>query len=205
MSTVISKVKQKLKQVKFRHLKKYLSANLKEDPRNCTHNEIQTSEKGEVGVCGYEGAKTQGMICDINYDSDRAKTCGLFCPKKDKSSLKKEFFEFVDQSPRAILAQEFSDITALMWVLETIGDDLKDTDLKDHYEHIEDILEENKELTGRVEYLQSKLKTERDFKVDLQSQIFQLSKQLSEENKPATLSPPKKGLWGRLIGWWKNG
>lgn len=153
MASAISKVKQKLKQVKFRHLKSYLKENLKADPRNCTHNVVTKASSGVVSVCDYEGSDTYGKVCDMNFNMNRALECGLFCPKKDKEQLKSEFYSFVDQSSVGELAREFPDITALMWVLDTLGADDTDTELKEHYEKIESLTSQNHSLSQALEDL----------------------------------------------------
>lgn len=168
MASTISKVKQKLKQVKFRHLKAYLSDNLKADPRNCTHNEIRKSKNGVVHTCGYEGSSTYGKICDVSFDKNRAKECGLFCPKKNKEELKAEFYSFIDNSSIGEIAKEFPDVTALMWVLDTLGADESDTELKEHYERIEQLTVENHELANSLQDMKniSTLQTEEITRLD---------------------------------------
>ena len=158
MSSIISKVKQKLKQVKFRHLKEYLSENLKEDPRNCAHNEITTSPTGEVGTCAYDGSSFFGNICDVSFNKDMSRDCGLFCPTKSKELLKKEFFEFIDNSSLGEVAKEFPDVTALIWVLTTLGADGSDIELEEHYEKIEQATVANHNLSSVVQDLKNMLK-----------------------------------------------
>ena len=182
MASAISKVKQKLKQVKFRHLKTYLSENLKADPRNCTHNEITTSDKGEVGVCAYEGSKLYGSVCDVFFGRDRSKDCGLFCPKRSKEELKKEFYEFIDNSEIGLVAKEFPDVTALIWVLNTLGADDSDTDLEEHYERIEKLTVENHHLITVVEDLKKMVLLHTSEIQDSDSEKKYLLMQLREKN-----------------------
>lgn len=172
MASAISRVKQKLKQVKFRHLKAYLSDNLKADPRNCIHNEIRKSISDVVHTCGYEGSETFGKICDVAFGKDLSSDCGLFCPKKSKEDLKSEFYTFIDSSSIGEVAKEFPDVTALMWVLDTLGADETDTELKDHYERIEKLTVENHHLTETVQ----------DLKNILQLQTTEIAKLESEKN-----------------------
>lgn len=201
MSSAISKVKQKLKQVKFRHLKAYLKENLKADPRNCTHNEITISPKGEVCVCGYEGSDTYGKICDVNFSQNRAINCSLFCPKRNKEQLKSEFYSFIDNSTVGELAKEFPDVTALMWVLDTLGADDTDTELKEHYEKIESLTVAKTNLITTVEDLKrmvslqtneiNKLESEKDRLSDILSERDITLKELSEELETLSLEKSK--------------
>ena len=230
MASTISKVKQKLKQVKFRHLKAYLSDNLKSDPRNCTHNEITTSEKGEVGVCAYEGSNLYGNVCDVSFGRDLSQECGLFCPKRSKEELKKEFYEFIDKSPIGLVAKEFPDVTALIWVLNTLGADDSDMELEEHYEKIEQLTVENHELLTVVEDLKKMLILQTTEIQQSDSEKKYLIHQLSEktslleqceldksqsilekrelsselENSMKTLSQERElSLWDRIARWFK--
>lgn len=185
MASAISKVKQKLKQVKFRHLKAYLSENLRADPRNCTHNEIRKSNSGVVHTCGYEGADTFGKICDVSFGKDRSLECGLFCPKKSKEDLKSEFYNFIDSSSIGEVAKEFPDVTALMWVLDTLGADETDIGLKDHYEKIENLTVENHTLKETVEDLRNMLQLQTTEVARLESEKRGLALIIEEERGSA--------------------
>lgn len=182
MASAISKVKQKLKQVKFRHLKAYLSDNLSADPRNCTHNEIRKSSNGVVHTCGYEGSNTYGKICDVSFGKNRAKDCGLFCPKKDKEELKAEFYNFIDSSSIGEIAKEFPDVTALMWVLDTLGADSTDVELKEHYEKIEQVTVENHHLSSTLEDLQNMVLLQTTEIRSLEEEIDRLGALLTDSN-----------------------
>ncbi len=209
MASTISKVKQKLKQVKFRHLKAYLSDNLKADPRNCTHNEISTSINGEVGVCAYEGSTIYGTVCDTNFGKDLSKDCGLFCPKRSKEELKREFYDFIDNSSIGEVAKEFPDVTALIWVLNTLGADDSDIDLEEHYEKIERLTVENHQLSTVVEDLKKLLalqnaeihNSETENK-DLLVQLGELNSEL-KVSKNSLLTEVELSLWQRFMRWWK--
>ena len=193
MSQPLSKIKQKLKQIKFRHLKKYLSENLKEDSRNCVHNEsVESDEKGIVCVCGYEGSRYYSQICDSFYNNELAETCGLFCPKKDKDVLKKEFLSFMAESSRGQIAKEFPDVTALLWVLDLFNDGGEDTDLEEHYDDIERLKLDNKELSSKNLLLSGELTT-------LQEKILQL--EVEEENSLVT--PHPTSFLQKVFGWFR--
>ena len=71
--------------------------------------------------------------------------------------LKKEFYEFIDKSPIGLVAKEFPDVTALIWVLNTLGADDSDMELEEHYEKIEQLTVENHELLTVVEDLKKML------------------------------------------------
>lgn len=200
MSKPVSKIKQKLKQIKFRHLKKYLSANLSEDSRNCVHNEKVDGEGSEVVcVCGYEGSVHYSQICDFYYNKNLAKECGLFCPKKSKEVLKKEFFAFVDESSRGQLAKEFPDVTALLWVLDLFEGECEDIELEEHYNKIEELQLSNKELSAKLEKVMEDNLTLNGDLTALQAKL------LSLENKEEEIiiSPKKTSLLERLFGWFR--
>ena len=127
MSSIKGKITQKLKQVKYRHLAKFLNSNLKEDPNNCVHNISSVSDTGfNIFICGYEAGEDSpyGVICDSRFDGiNRAKNCKLFCPKKSKQQLKEEYHNFFEVSSVSTLAHEFPDVMALTWVLNILDGD----------------------------------------------------------------------------------
>lgn len=196
-SKPVSKIKQKLKQIKFRHLKRYLSANLTEDSRNCVHNERVVGKKGEVCVCGYEGSNHYSQICDYNYNKKLAKECGLFCPKKSKDELKAEFFTFIDESSRGAVAKEFPDVTALLWVLDLFEDKHSDIELEEHYNEIQKLRDHNKELSDTL----SRAKEENiTLLTTLQEKILLLE---SKEVEEVIIQPKKVSILDRILGWFK--
>lgn len=115
-------VKQKLKQVLFRHLKRVLAEGLKQVPENCLYNR-QPSKfprmspiDGLPRVCIH--AERAGAVCDISHEKSLDfKGCPFFTPAKSKELLKQDFVRLA-RSPRDVVAETMPDVAALMWVLD---------------------------------------------------------------------------------------
>lgn len=125
------KIKKKLKDAKFRYMKRELRDKLKKCPENCQYNErhtfttysyVEGQEKPvphvhEVGLCMYGAANPeewQGKICD---DVETAQECPLFLGKFDKEDIKAAFEEKLEDP--VVLAEQYKDLAALQWVLDT--------------------------------------------------------------------------------------
>jgi hypothetical protein len=116
-----AQVRQKLKQVLFRHLKRRLKEGLKQAPHTCVHNEeVELDEGGSIGICRFsEAGVPKNLVCDHQVDRGaRARECPLWAPVQTKDDLKAEFQEFLDTGDRGQIAAEFPDAAALMWVLD---------------------------------------------------------------------------------------
>jgi hypothetical protein len=124
----VGTVRQKLKQAAYRHLKKRLESELREEPDNCAFNErvpptVFVGRTGSgpchgVGMCrhpwpngGWPG------VCDAAA-SDRSKGCPHFQARKSKDEIKKEFQEFLATAQLyEIAADGMQDVASLLWVL----------------------------------------------------------------------------------------
>jgi len=123
------KVKQKIKDAKFRYMKRELRDKLKVCPRNCVHNERHTfttyeygedgeptvAVENEIGLCMYGADNPEewpGKICD---DVKTAQECPLFQGKYDKEDVKEAFHEKLEDD--VYVAENFKDIAALQWVV----------------------------------------------------------------------------------------
>lgn len=121
-------VRQKLKQVLYRHLQRKLRNNFKKLPESCKHNRKESLGKtGQyVGVCRHpnrdEGPR--GRVCDSRvFGCDTvARMCSWWAPLRHKDDIKTEFRDFLRNSSRGQIAAEYPDAAALMWVLD--GSDL---------------------------------------------------------------------------------
>lgn len=116
-----SQIKQKLKQVSYRHLQKRLRANFKQVAKRCCHNTplLLDEDKGAwLGMCGIlEGGLSRG-VCDATVDGNqRARDCPLWEPLQTKAQVKQTFNDLME-SGRGEVALEFPDVAALMWVLD---------------------------------------------------------------------------------------
>ena len=120
------KLKQKLKQVRFRHLKKRIEISLKQVPHNCVHNEkhvvLNSEDPNPVGLCMYNSDTPEewgGVICDgeIRGCLEQAQGCPFFVARKSKAAVTEEFQELMDGDV-GVLASEYPDIAALQWALD---------------------------------------------------------------------------------------
>lgn len=123
-------IKQKVKQVIFRHRKAYIRAGLARKPRNCLHNDkvrlpIHMSNRATLNVCGYcpDGETPNNFVCDSSMGGDKqAADCPFFENRTTAEDLKEEFNRKLGLNGEApveigYIAKEYPDIAALMWVL----------------------------------------------------------------------------------------
>lgn len=120
-------VRQKLKQVQFRHLKKLIEQSYKKRPCNCRHNEIHgamSHKEGEepIGICMWgadDPVEWTGNICDEMFEGLKvARECGLFEPRKTKVEIKADFHSLMTEGDIGAVGSQFPDLAALMWVLD---------------------------------------------------------------------------------------
>lgn len=124
-------VRHKLKQVIFRHRKKFVEKGLSRRPENCAHNGVvrlplHTGNRAKIRVCRFvkETGDWNNRVCDSSMAGDKqAVECPHFECKNTPESLKEEFSVKLGLNGEAIepgvLAQEYPDVIALMWVLDT--------------------------------------------------------------------------------------
>lgn len=120
-----SQIRQKVKQVVFRHRKKFVEKSLKRHPCNCKHNEevkLKTPSSGLhiIRRCSHKEQNT--LVCDRNLGGlELAQKCPYFEHKHTAEALKRQFAARLglDGSPISLgdLARDFPDVVALMWVL----------------------------------------------------------------------------------------
>lgn len=136
-------IKHKLNQVRFRHLKKRLEAELRQAPENCCFNvevpppSVPTGEKldgmdlcfpvpepNPVGLrmCLYGAGDPmtwKPSFCDERVDGGaRARQCTLFHSRKSKEELKVEFTQTLERMTLPEVAFHYPDMAALIWVLD---------------------------------------------------------------------------------------
>ncbi len=117
-----AKVRRKLKQVIFRHLKKRLQTTLRKRPENCLYNRQPSTHPKLKPITGLPRVcihvEQAGAVCDTSHpNSADYKGCPYFKPSKSESEVRKEFIELA-KSPRDRVAEHMPDAAALMWVLE---------------------------------------------------------------------------------------
>lgn len=118
-----SKIRHQLRQVTFRHLQKRLKANFKKLPSTCASNrEVELDEGTSVFLCGVvNGDGTmRGVPCDARIPGCKtmARECSLWTPLFGKDEVKAEFADIMESGDRGVIAAEFPDIAALLWVLD---------------------------------------------------------------------------------------
>lgn len=117
-----SKIRQKLKQAKFRHSKKYISTHMKQKCYNCVYNKPLTLKEGSevVRVCMYGYPDDwNNVICDEELE-DHSKDCAFF-KTLTAEELKDEFDTFLKTSPLDLIGSQYPDLAALLWVLDQEG------------------------------------------------------------------------------------
>jgi hypothetical protein len=123
-------VRQKFKQVCYRHRKKLLEKSLSRVPDNCAHNrQLDVGGTRPVGFCSLlieDPGEWQGLVCDVHRDPELAKTCPKFRPPIETDDIKAAFKALVEDPERGLLALKYPDIAALLWVLDDVAvlDDL---------------------------------------------------------------------------------
>jgi hypothetical protein len=120
-------IRHQLKQVIYRHLQKRLRANFKKRPDTCCYNrEVELDDTSSVFLCGVTSAagNPRNVPCDARIPGclDMARDCPLWEPIKSKAEVKAEFHEIIQSGDRGIIASEFPDIAALLWVLDDPDD-----------------------------------------------------------------------------------
>lgn len=132
-------VRQKLKQVMYRHRKKYMEKNLEPLPSNCSHNRAVKLPllpgPGQIHVCRYvEEGVWNDKVCDLRFGGEKvARECPFFTCKKTAEELKEAFQSSVrkaidNQQAMGLLAHRFPDVAALMWVLDQTPEEILGVD-----------------------------------------------------------------------------
>jgi hypothetical protein len=125
-------IRHKLKQVIFRHRKKFVEKGLSRRPENCAHNgvvrlPVHTGNRATIRVCQYRDEDTDewnNRVCDSTMAGDeQARHCPYFecgnTPDVLKATFSKKLGLGGEEVKSGALAQEYPDIIALMWVLES--------------------------------------------------------------------------------------
>lgn len=127
-------VRHKLKQVLFRHLQKKLRLAFRHRPDTCLHNQTLEGDDFRASVCGCEKGGS-GKICDarLPVSLEQAQICPWWEPLKSKDDFKAEFRKLIESSERSVIATEYPDVAALLWILdedvsETIKEAVTDVD-----------------------------------------------------------------------------
>jgi len=136
-------IRHKINQIRYRHLKKRLEAELRQAPSNCQFNVvipppllptglkvngveggIPAVEQTPVGfaVCMHGAGDVTSWkpsFCDDQVDGGaRARKCTLFCSRKTKEQVKADFAGELGGMSLAEVAYSYPDLAALIWVLD---------------------------------------------------------------------------------------
>jgi hypothetical protein len=128
------KIRQKLKQLKFRALKRRLEDLLKKRPCNCIFNEEFTAGSKKIGLCRWSRILPDdqwgSVTCDDDSEEgwDQAEVCPKFTLPKTKDEIKKDFKDFL-QKPMGEIAYWEPSLAAILWVLDL--ENSTDEDLDD--------------------------------------------------------------------------
>lgn len=121
-------IRHQLKQVTYRHLQRRLRDNFRSYPEGCANNVATPLGEGEgsfVGLCGAlrSDGTPRNIPCDsrIAGCSEMARECPLFVPLLTKEQIKDEFKALVQSEDRGLIAAQYPDIAALLWVLDSLG------------------------------------------------------------------------------------
>lgn len=122
-------IKQKLKQVIYRHRKNYVAQGLARVPENCCHNRVvrlpvHTGNRAVIRVCGLDLGEgdTNDVVCDSTMaGEEQARKCEYFRECATAEQLKDEFKQKLGLDGTTVnigvIAKEYPDVAALMWAL----------------------------------------------------------------------------------------
>ena len=114
-------VRQKLRQVLFRHMKQLIEANFQKLPQTCAFNgHPKTIRLPRMCLHGAGLPSTwQGKVCDADVGDGvgQARECPYWKALRTKEDIKAQFKALVSKN-RAAVATRYPDAAALLWVLE---------------------------------------------------------------------------------------
>lgn len=120
-------IRHKLKQVAFRHRKKFVAEGLAILPSNCKWNRPLSTPEGEnIRACTFKQGTEDwnAKVCDEAFQGvEQAETCPYFECCNTPEELKSQFNRMIglEGGPKPLSqlsTQGYSDLTALLWVLE---------------------------------------------------------------------------------------
>jgi len=125
-------IRHKIKQVRFRYLKRAIEESLVKRPENCVHNApIEGSGDEPVRICfaQIDHVARRGVVCDARFGGcERAASCSLFTPARTKDAVKSEFYGDLESMSFPEIAYNYPDMAALLWVLADDGLDVPPPD-----------------------------------------------------------------------------
>lgn len=121
-------IKHQLRQVVFRHLQRLLRENFRKRPDTCIHNGVLVLDDAtgaSVGICGHlssEG-RPRNLLCDARIQGclEMARECPRWSSLQMRDEIKAEFQTLVRSEDRGVIASQYPDVAALLWVLDAPG------------------------------------------------------------------------------------
>ena len=139
-------IRYQLKQVTYRHLQRRLRDNFRQRPDTCAHNKalvLDESTGTSLGMCGLlsEDGCPRDIPCDARLPggSERARECPLWEPLQTKEQIKADFKELLQNPDRGVIAAQYPDIAALLWVLDDAGEAHAALEVEDSEGHEHDV------------------------------------------------------------------
>ncbi len=131
----VGQVLRKLKQIRFRHLKRELNDQLSQRSCNCAYN-VTLPPQGHDGytpyaLCAYGSSELQDWepsYCDDAMDDGlRSSSCPLFRVRRTRDQVQEDFQRSLSSKSLPEVARYYPDMAALLWVLDE--SDFSDTTL----------------------------------------------------------------------------
>lgn len=116
-------IRHKLKQVRFRYLKRRIEESLDVRPENCAHNGVMDGPDN-IRACflQLDVPGRRGVVCDERFGGcARAAACPHFTQRNDKSGVKAAFYADLEAMSFPEIAYNYPDMAALLWVLADDG------------------------------------------------------------------------------------
>ena len=118
-------VRHKLKQVRFRYLKKELEQSLAVCSKNCMWNQTVSVGTTSVGMCGH-GKFARTLCDDKSFDGANPSECHEYKSRISKAEVKDAFYGQLNNATLPEIAYRYPDMAALLWVLS------EDDDVPEH-------------------------------------------------------------------------
>jgi hypothetical protein len=158
-----SEIKGKLKEIKYRYVKKQIKQNRKHIPQNCFFNSDLKSDRSPdfvLGVCTHEETdewvsfygKNDHRVCDLNFEGQsRCKECPFFKWKYEKDDIKEGIDTELLNLSAAKLAFNYPELMTLLWVLDDDDSRTDDPSIIKDYENPIDLQDDLVSPEGDLE------------------------------------------------------
>jgi hypothetical protein len=123
-----TKIKEKIRQLKFAYTKQFYKEHLSREPKNCIYNRtviFAGTKEHATRVCNYFSDNNVYQICD---SLECAGSCNAFVSKLKKKDIKTSLDNDIKNNP-----MKYPEIMALNWVLEKNVQDTYLTNFKYYF------------------------------------------------------------------------